>query len=231
VREEALGWLKDGSTITYDPPVQPAKSLLAQSCSLLTPCWRVHSNSMCQVSAPLYPTCMQLTDDCAAQPANVCPPQGQQSNTRGGPFAVLNGSLASDVLVVALAEGAKLQQPLHVLHVSTAAAEGSSGSGPVLAASTARLLISLGANASCELVEEYVSDAAGHHVSMPVAEVQLGAGSELKHGYVEREAAGAQHFKATLVTQVGGWVEAGLEALLASQTSCMAPLTHHWAAE
>lgn len=136
---------------------------------------------------------------------------------------MLNGSLASDVLVVALAEGAKLQQPLHVLHVSTAAAESSSGSGPVLAASTARLLISLGPNASCELVEEYVSDAAGHHVSMPVAEVQLGAGSELKHGYVEREAAGAQHYKATLVTQVGGW--AGPVWRLC-RPGCMASLTH-----
>jgi hypothetical protein len=128
--------------------------------------------------------------------------QGQQSNARGGPFAVLNGSLASDVLVVSLAPGAKLQQPLHLLHVSTPAAADAGSSVPTLNASAARLLISLGDNTSCEVVEEFVSDAAGTHVSMPVAEVVLGEGSELKHGYVHREAAGAQHYKATLVSQV-----------------------------
>lgn len=143
-----------------------------------------------------------LTDNCAAALA-VALLQGQQSNTRGGPFAVLNGSLASDVLVVALSAGAKLQQPLHILHVSTPAAADASSSGPVLNASAGRLIVSLGANSSCEVVEEFVSNAAGTHVSMPVAEVALGEGSELKHGYVHREAAGAQHYKATLVKQVG----------------------------
>lgn len=118
---------------------------------------------------------------------------------------MLNGSMVSDVLVVALSANAKLQQPLHVLHVSTpAAADAStSGSGPALNASAARMLISLGANTSCEVVEEFVSDAAGSHVSMPVAEIVLGEGAELKHGYVHREASGAQHYKATLVQQVG----------------------------
>jgi Fe-S cluster assembly protein SufD len=140
--------------------------------------------------------------------------QGQQSKARGGPFAVLNGSLTSSVLVVSLATGARLQQPLHVLHVSTpaaaaAAADSSSSGAPVLSASAARLLISVGKDASCEIIEEFVSQAAGSHVSMPVAELVLGEGSELKHGYVHREAAGAQHFKATLVTQVsafGTWL-------------------------
>lgn len=143
----------------------------------------------------------------ADAPAEVLQELGQQSNTRGGPFAVLNGSMVADVLVVALPAGAKLQQPLHVLHVSTpaaAAADGSSSGGPVLNASAARLLVSLGANASAEVVEEFVSDAEGSHVSMPVAEVVLGEGSELKHGYVHREASGAQHFKATLVKQAEG---------------------------
>lgn len=158
----------------------------------------------------------------------VSPLQGQQSNTRGGPFAVLNGSMVADVLVVALPAGAKLQQPLHVLHVSTpaAAAADASSSGPALNASAARLLVSLGANASCEVVEEFVSDAEGSHVTMPVAEVVLGQGSELKHGYVHREASGAQHFKATLVKQVGCGLRGSLQgarsaACLTAQSLCV----------
>jgi Fe-S cluster assembly protein SufD len=85
--------------------------------------------------------------------------------------------------------------------VSTAADAGSQA----LNASAARLLISVGANAGCEVIEEFVSDAAGSHISMPVAEVVLGEGAQLKHGYVHREASGAQHFKATLVKQVRGY--------------------------
>lgn len=154
-----------------------------------------------------------LTDSCVVAPA-VASLQGQQSNTRGGPFAVLNGSLATDVLVVALSAGAKLQQPLHILHVSTPAAADASSNGPVMNASAGRLIVSLGANSSCEVVEEFVSDAAGTHVSMPVAEVVLGQGSELKHGYVQREAAGAQHYKATLVKQVGPKFGNGLRGRL-----------------
>jgi Fe-S cluster assembly protein SufD len=134
--------------------------------------------------------------------------QGVQSNARGGPFAVLNGSLAQDALIIALPAGATVSQPLHLLHVSTAAAadtSSSNGGGRMLNASAARLLIRLAGNANLEVVEEFVSASAadGAHLAMPVAEVVLGEGSALKHGYVNREAQGASHFKATLVTQVG----------------------------
>jgi len=67
-----------------------------------------------------------------------------------------------------------------------------------------RLLVSLAGNARLEMVEEYVTGADhGSHITMPVAEVGLGPGASLKHGYIHREGAGAQHFKATLVSQVG----------------------------
>jgi Fe-S cluster assembly protein SufD len=126
---------------------------------------------------------------------------------------VLNGSLAQDALIIALPADAAVAQPLHLLHVSTASADTSSsngGGGRTLNASAGRLLISLAGNAKLEVVEEFVSaDAAdGAHLAMPVAEVVLGEGAALKHGYVNREAQGAAHFKATLVTQVGSWLHA-----------------------
>jgi hypothetical protein len=104
-----------------------------------------------------------------------------------------------------------MEQPLYILHISTPAATsqlGSNGSssGNCLNASAPRLLVSLAGNARLEMVEEYVTDAGashGSHVTMPVAEVALGPAASLKHGYINREGAGAQHFKATLVSQVG----------------------------
>lgn len=138
--------------------------------------------------------------------AVVCLLQGAQSNARGGPFAVINSTLAHDALVISLPPNSSMSQPLYLLHISTAASNttNSNGGGPVLNTSAPRLLVHMAAGAHAEVVEEYVSATAeGAHVSLPVAEVVLAENAVLKHGYVNREAQGAQHFKATMVTQVG----------------------------
>lgn len=139
----------------------------------------------------------------ACLPPNPRPPnsQGALSNARGGPFAVVNGAMAQDVLVVAVPPRARIERPLYVVNVSTAAA--AAGGEQVLSASAPRLLIHLGKGAEAEVVEEYVSadeGAAGHAV-FAVAEVVLDACASLRHGYVQREAPGSVHFKATLVDQ------------------------------
>ena len=45
--------------------------------------------------------------------------QGRQAATRGGPFGVLNGALARDVVVVVVPAGTDVLQPLHILFLST----------------------------------------------------------------------------------------------------------------
>jgi Fe-S cluster assembly protein SufD len=137
-----------------------------------------------------------------------------QSSSSGGPFAVLNGSLAGDALVVWVPPHVEVAAPLYVLHAYSSAvqagAAAADGGERTLAAAAPRLLVVLGEGATLELVEEHVSMAAGGgagqgagaHAAVPVAEVTLGAGACLKHGYVQREAAGSCHFKATLVQQV-----------------------------
>ncbi len=47
--------------------------------------------------------------------------QGEQSAARGGPFAVLNGATATDVVCVAVPAGVQLEQPIHLLHISASA--------------------------------------------------------------------------------------------------------------
>lgn len=132
-------------------------------------------------------------------------PQGELSNSRGGPFAVLNGALADEVLVVAVPPRLRIGRPLYVVNVATATAS-SEGEARTLSASAPRLLLSLAKGAELEVVEEYVSaDASsGQHAVFAVAEVLLEACASLKHGYVEREASGSVHFKATLVDQAEG---------------------------
>ncbi|KAF8065543.1 IDA4 [Scenedesmus sp. PABB004] len=156
----------------------------------------------------------------AGAPAEALALLGAQSGARGGPFAVINGVLARDALVLSLPAGAALAQPLHVLHVSTAAPVGGNGGGPTLAASAPRLLVSLGAGASAELVEEHVSaGSSGAHAAVCVAEVALGEGAALRHGYAARDAAGGCHFKSTLVTQAEGSSYSLVEARIGGSLS------------
>ena len=124
--------------------------------------------------------------------------QGELSNARGGPFAVVNGALAEDALVVVLPDHARMERPLYVAHVATVAA---GSDGRQLSASAPRLLVVLGRGAEAEVVEEHVSAGSGNHAVFAVAEVLLAPGAALKHGYVQREAAGSVHFKSTLVEQ------------------------------
>ncbi|KAI8464572.1 MAG: iron-sulfur cluster assembly protein [Monoraphidium minutum] len=139
-------------------------------------------------------------------PAEVLQRVGELSNARGGPFAVVNGVMAQDVLVVSVPARARIERPLYVVHVASAAAPAAGGGERTLSACAPRLLIALGKGAEAEVVEEYVSAAegAGDHAVFAVAEVQLDACAALRHGYVQREAAGSVHFKATLVEQGEG---------------------------
>ncbi|GLC59202.1 hypothetical protein PLESTB_001461400 [Pleodorina starrii] len=152
-------------------------------------------------------------------PAAAVEKLGSLSNSRGGPFSVLNGSLTPGVLVVALPQGSYLPGPVYVLHV--ASAPSSAGGDGVDAASASanapRLLVHAGAGASVEVVEEYVglsspssspSEAAapseaqgGRYLTASVSEMFLEADAEVKHSYVQREAGGSFHFKGTLVHQ------------------------------
>lgn len=142
----------------------------------------------------------QLETLARRQPTCGRPTQGYLSNARGGPFAVLNGVLAADAVVVVLPDGARLPRPLHIVHVAT----GSGAGQGALSASAPRLLVALGRGAEAEVVEEFVSAGAGATAVFAVAEVLLGPGASLKHGYVQREAAGSVHLKSTLVDQAEG---------------------------
>lgn len=65
--------------------------------------------------------------------------------------------------------------------------------------------MSLEAGASAEVVEEFPPAAAATSQSLSftaaVAEFELGEGASLRHGYVQLEAPGAVHVKASLVRQ------------------------------
>jgi Fe-S cluster assembly protein SufD len=85
-------------------------------------------------------------------------------------------------------------------------------------ASAPRLLIVAGAGASVEVVEEYApaSDNSAYFTNS-VAEVEVGDGASVTHGYVQLEGSAAMHFKTTLVRQLAGSRYELTEAALGAQ--------------
>lgn len=121
---------------------------------------------------------------------------GNQSRTRGGPFATLNGAIARDCAVVYVPENCELPQPVHIISISTA-----SRGGEKQAISAPRVLVFLEAGAKAEIVEELVTLGSGSTASMSVTEIELDDTATLVHKIVELENDDSISLKSTLVSQ------------------------------
>lgn len=136
--------------------------------------------------------------------------QGVQARTYGGPFAVLNGALAPDVVCISVPAGAEIEAPIHLVYFTSGANIGittpwraqtsqavsrqgidvccchtTSGAAQEhgLATASPRLLLHLGERASCQVVEEFAAaEAAGRCLTNAVAEMHLEEGASLRHG-------------------------------------------------
>jgi len=126
---------------------------------------------------------------------------GTQSRSRGGPFATLNGAIATDTIVIHVPEGVEVTEPIHIVHLSSSASVSSSQTPRSVSAP--RLLVVLEEGAAAEIIEEYssIDDIQGEYMVSAVAEIELDDKAVLKHSYIEIEADSAAHFKTTLVNQ------------------------------
>lgn len=86
-------------------------------------------------------------------------------------FARLNTALVADGVVVDVAAGAKIAQPLHLVFVGAAA--------QTELAWSARLLVELGEDSRLQLIEHYLAEAGTTHVGNVVAQHVLHARAEL----------------------------------------------------
>lgn len=124
---------------------------------------------------------------------------GVQSAAYGNalPFAALNGALATDVACVVVPAGMHIQQPLHVLYLSTESTTSAT------AMSNPRLLVIMGDSSSLELVEEFAPGSGNRtkYFTNSVTEVQLDEGAQLNHGYAEVQSGASYHMKASMVRQ------------------------------
>ncbi|CAG9467866.1 unnamed protein product [Pedinophyceae sp. YPF-701] len=138
---------------------------------------------------------------------------GELSNEMGGPFATLNTATARDAVFLVVPEGVVLEQPVHVLYLSTTSTdEGTPATSP-------RALAVLGAGASAELVEEFATVGDGAHLTTQVTEAHLAPRATLHHRYVELQAAPSFHLKLTAVHQAEESVYEHTEVRIGGQIS------------
>ncbi|SFS05167.1 Fe-S cluster assembly protein SufD [Dyella sp. OK004] len=101
----------------------------------------------------------------------------------GDAFARLNAALAGDGVVLRVAAGTRVEQPLHLLFVGVPAGSDSSWH--------LRHVIELGEGAELSLVEHHASTGEQNHLATLVADIVLRDGAKLQHTLLQDAAEGS----------------------------------------
>jgi Fe-S cluster assembly protein SufD len=109
------------------------------------------------------------------------------------PFAALNAAFAQEGAVVRVEAGREVPQPIHLLFVATAEAEG--------LAIQPRTLVVVAAGARAQVVESYVGLGTGASFTNAVTKVAVGPGAWVEHSRIQRESEAACHVGLTEVAQ------------------------------
>ncbi len=112
---------------------------------------------------------------------------GQIAEFTSRAFTALNTALASDGAYVYIPDGMVVEQPIHVLFVTTASA----ATGPIM--STARALFVAGERSQAQIVETYVGPRDASYFTNAVTEVVAGEGSVIDHYKVQQESVEGFH--------------------------------------
>ncbi len=108
-------------------------------------------------------------------------------------FAALATALIVDGVSLGVERGSAVKQPIHIVHVATAAANGT-----VVAP---RLMIDAGEASQVSVVESHVALAGGVYLSLPVAEIRAAQGAIVDYVKFQNESRDAFHVSTTSVDQ------------------------------
>jgi Fe-S cluster assembly protein SufD len=130
-------------------------------------------------SLPLGVTVASLAGEITTNPAALEPHLGRYLNTQRDAFAALNTAFAADGAFVHIRKGKVLEQPIHLLFVST------SGSTPVM--THPRNLIVAEEQSQIAVVEDYVSLGGGAAFCNTATELVAAESAVVSHYMIERE--------------------------------------------
>jgi Fe-S cluster assembly protein SufD len=108
------------------------------------------------------------------------------------PMVALNSAMMTDGLVIEVADGAVLTQPLHVVHIA---------SGATASAMFTRSFLKIGKSAGATLVESYIAvDGAGNYQAHDSLIVSIGDGARLDHVRLIEDSREAFNISSSVVT-------------------------------
>lgn len=116
---------------------------------------------------------------------------GRAASTEGEAFTALNTAFWQDGAIVHITSGVVVEQPIHLLFVSTGQR--------AHVVSHPRVLVVAGPNSQATVVESYIGLGAEPYLTNSVSELFLGHDAVLDHYRVQRESAAAFHVAATHV--------------------------------
>jgi Fe-S cluster assembly protein SufD len=114
-----------------------------------------------------------------------------ENDVASGAMIALNAAMATDGVVVTVADGSVLTKPIHIVHVATRAS----------AASYTRSFLKLGKAAQVTLLESFVAaDGAKSYQTNDVVTVSLGDNAHLQHVRLMADSADAANITTAIVT-------------------------------
>lgn len=116
---------------------------------------------------------------------------GRAASTEGEAFTALNTAFWQDGAIIHITSGVVVEQPIHLLFVSTGQR--------AHVVSHPRVLVVAGPNSQATVVESYIGLGAGPYLTNSVSELFLGHDAVLDHYRIQRESAAAFHIAATHV--------------------------------
>lgn len=155
--------------------------------------------SLSEIYAPADGVTVTTLVTALAKDASALEGQLSRASDPAGALWDLNAAFMADGAVIRLADGAALDQPLHLVFLSSGAAN---------QANHIRNVIELGAGARAKVVETYISatDTLGPGFTSAVTDIDLADGAALIHARVQDESLKTVH-AARAVVSVGGEAE------------------------
>jgi Fe-S cluster assembly protein SufD len=111
---------------------------------------------------------------------------GRLADPKTHPFVALCGALFEDLARISVPAGAKLEEPIHLVFVTTG--------GDAARASFPRVVIEAGAGSHALVTLDHVSVGSGPRLTAAVSELEVGANASLELVVVQRESDATWHF-------------------------------------
>lgn len=137
-----------------------------------------------ELQLPKGVTLLRFADADEQQAQRIQAQLGSAVQTEKHLFANLNNATLSDGLYLEIDAGVELQQPIHIVHLSSA--------GDTAFTVNQRLLVALADNAGASLIEHFTGDSPAAFTN-GITELLLGPGARLRHCRLHLEQGGAMH--------------------------------------